>query len=403
MSNFLTHLECSKTSKKYNASEVHNLSKAGVPLLARYDLDRVAKQLHKSDLRKRTANMWRYDEFLPIQDDSCKTSLGEGMTPLQKTENLGQKLGFDQLYIKDESINPTGSFKARGLAMALSAALERGAREFVIPSAGNAAGALSAYAAKAGVPAHVFMPEDTPQAFKMECQFYGADVQLVDGLITDCGEQVQQELEMHDWFEVSTLKEPYRLEGKKTMGLEIAEQFNWELPDVIIYPTGGGTGLIGMWKAFNELEQMGWLTGSKPRMIAVQSEGCAPIVDAFNNRQRSASPWPNAQSAASGIRVPSAVGDFLILEALYESDGMAITVTDEELLNHSKTMAKHTGIFPAPEGGATLAALIKLQSQGLIDRDERIVLLNTGSGLKYLETFKRNKVLKDSVSEKAIQ
>lgn len=394
MTDFLTRLECSKTGETYDPEIIQNLSKEGAPLLARYDLEKIKQRLKKDDLQGRKANMWRYEELLPVSDPAYKITLGEGFTPLRKTDTLGQHTGFKNLFVKDESINPTGSFKARGISMALSAALERGATEFVIPSAGNAAGALAAYAAEAGVKAHVFMPDDTPQAFILECEYYGADVHLVDGLIDDCGRIVQQKKQTHDWFDVSTLKEPYRLEGKKTMGLELAEQLNWELPDVIVYPTGGGTGLIGIWKAFDELEQMGWISGQKPRMISVQAEGCAPIVKAFEEGKQYADPWEDAKSLASGIRVPGAVGDFLILEALRESEGGGVTVSDEMILEYSKMMAKHTGIFPAPEGGATLAGLIKLKERGLVDEDERIVLINTGSGYKYLEAFQDEKTVK---------
>ncbi len=388
MTNFLTHLECSKTRKKYDAFSLQNVSNAGAPLLAQYDLERIKKHLNKSDLKTRNSDMWRYEELLPVSNTACKISLGEGFTPLRKVDTLGEKLDLSNLFIKDESINPSGSFKARGLSMALSAALERGVKNFAIPSAGNAAGALAAYSAEACVSAHVFMPDDTPLAFKLECEYYGADVTLVDGLITECGRIIQEKMKTMDWFDVSTLKEPYRLEGKKTMGLELAEQLDWELPDVIVYPTGGGTGLIGMWKAFEEMEQLGWIDSARPRMVAVQSKGCAPIVKAFNEGKKSAEAWQNAQSAASGMRVPEAIGDFLILESLYESGGSAVSVSDAALIECSQLMAENTGIFPSPEGGATLAALIKLKENKLVDSDERIVLLNTGSGFKYLEVLK---------------
>lgn len=335
--------------------------------------------------------MWRYRELLPVSNDKYRISLGEGSTPLRKVETLGENLGFTNLYIKDEALNPTGSFKARGISAAISAALQRGAKAFAMPSAGNAAGAMAAYAAEAGVPAHVFMPEDTPLAFRLECEYYGAEMELVDGLITDCGRIIEERKEAEGWFEVSTLKEPYRLEGKKTMGFELAEQCNWQLPDVVIYPTGGGTGLIGMWKAFDEMEKLGWIGSNRPRMVSVQTEGCAPIVKAFNNKMKSAEPWQNAKTVVSGLRVPDAVGDFLILQALYESNGTAVAVSDEELIDYSKTMAKHTGIFPAPEGGATLAALLKLKEQQWVGEDEKVVLFNTGSGFKYMEALNKRK------------
>lgn len=390
MSRFLTHLECSKTGEKYDAGTLHNLSDAGCPLFARYDLESIKAAVDTSVFKEREPGMWRYHELLPVSDNKFRISLGEGFTPLRKVDTLAGKLGLGNLYIKDESLNPTGSFKARGISAAISAALERGASEFAIPSAGNAAGALAAYAAEAGVSAHVFMPEDTPMAFKLECEYYGAEMELIDGLITDCGHIIQERKEKEGWYEVSTLKEPYRLEGKKTMGYELAEQCNWELPDVIIYPTGGGTGLIGMWKAFDEMEELGWIGSKRPRMVSVQTEGCAPIVKAFRNNMKSAEPWQNASTVVSGLRVPSAIGDFLILEALYESGGTAVAVSDEELIAYSKLMAEHTGIFPAPEGGATLAALIKLKERQWVKGDEKIVLFNTGSGFKYMEALNRN-------------
>lgn len=387
MSDYLNHLECSKTGRTYNANILQNLSDAGAPLLARYDLDAVAGSLTKHDLQSRESSMWRYKELLPVKDVKYQITLGEGFTPLRRTDNLGSHFGFSNLFIKDESINPTGSFKVRGLSAALSAALERGAEKFAISSAGNAAGALSAYAAAAGVPAYVFMPDDTPQAFKLECEYYGANVELIDGLIDDCGAIVSERKEQEGWYEVSTLKEPYRLEGKKTMGFELAEQCDWELPDVIIYPTGGGTGLIGMWKAFDELEQMGWIGPERPRMVVVQSEGCAPMVKAFNENKKHADKWENPETVASGLRVPEAVGDFLILKALKETNGTAVAVSDNELIEFSRLMSERTGIFPAPEGGATLAALIKLKERQWIEDDEDVVLFNTGTGFKYMEAL----------------
>lgn len=387
MSRFLTHLECSKTGQQYEADSLQNLSKAGAPLLARYDLEQIKGSLKRTDFKKRKSNMWRYEELLPVRDPSKRISLGEGFTPLRKVDTLGKYIGFENLFIKDESLNPTGSFKARGISAAISAALQRGARAFAIPSAGNAAGALAAYAAEAGVPAYVFMPDDTPLAFKLECEYYGAQIELIDGLITDCGRIVQERKDVEGWYEVSTLKEPYRLEGKKTMGFELAEQCNWKLPDVVIYPTGGGTGLIGMWKAFDEMEQLGWIGSERPRMVSVQTEGCAPIVKAFNEKTKDAEPWQNAETVVSGLRVPNAIGDFLILEALYESEGSAVAVSDEELIGYSKIMASYTGIFPAPEGGATLAALMKLKERQWVTNDEKVVLFNTGSGFKYMEAL----------------
>ena len=387
MTGFLTHLECGRTGEKYDAQELHNLSKTGGPLLARYDLQAAAESLTREALCSRRADMWRYKEVLPAADDSEIVSLGEGFTPLLPVPRLGQWGGFSDLYIKDEGGNPTGSFKARGQSAAVTAARARGAEKLAIPSAGNAGGAMSAYAAAAGMQAHVFMPQDTPQAFVIECQSCGAHVELIDGLISDCGKVVADRKEREGWFDVSTLKEPYRLEGKKTMGYELAEQFGWKLPDVILYPTGGGTGLVGMWKAFDEMEQMGWIGSQRPKLISVQADGCAPIVRAFEQGAESAEMWANAHTVASGLRVPGAVGDFLMLRAIRETAGCAVAVSDEELIRESHRMAKYTGIFPAPEGGATFAGLLKLKRRGFVTGNESIVLFNTGSGYKYLEAL----------------
>lgn len=387
MNSYLSHLECSREGGRYDADKLQNLSDAGAPLLAKYDLERIKEDVEKSDFAGRRNDMWRYREFLPVKDASHIVSLGEGFTPLHKSGSLGRHLGFNNLFVKDEAVNPTGSFKARGISSAISTAIERGARQFAIPSAGNAAGAMAAYAAAAGCDAFVFMPRDTPMAFKLECEYYGAHVELVDGLISDCARIMSEKNTGGEWYDVSTLKEPYRLEGKKTMGLELAEQFDWELPDVIVYPTGGGTGLLGMWKAFNELKEMEWISGEMPRMIVVQAEGCAPIVQAFEQHADEAKPWTNARTLASGLRVPDALGDFMILRTLYQSNGTAVAVSDEALIRYSRMLARHTGIFPAPEGGATLAALVQLKERNLVDPDEKIVLYNTGSGFKYMEAL----------------
>jgi len=385
----LTHLECSKTGEMYDAGILQNLSSAGFPLLARYDLEKASGILTPSVLSKRPWNIWRYREVLPVQNYDKLVTLEEGGTPLILAERVGKESGFSSLYIKDESVNPTGSFKARGLVMAVNAARERGAASFAIPTAGNAGGALAAYAAASGCPANIFMPSDTPETFKMECRYYGASLTCVDGLISDCGRLVSELKEKNNWFDVATLKEPYRIEGKKTMGYELAEQCEFELPDVVIYPTGGGTGLIGMWKAFDEMEEMGWIGSKRPKMIAVQAENCAPIVRAFENGANSAEPWKNAKTSASGIRVPAAIGDFLILEALYKSNGYAVSVTDEEMIDGAYKIASGTGIFPAPEGGAVLAAAIKLRESGVLTGYEKTVLFNTGSGYKYFEAMKK--------------
>ena len=385
---FLIDLVCTKTGKAYSKDQLWNLSpETDAPLFARYDLDAVAKALRREKLAERIPTMWRYAEVLPVENEQFQVSLGEGFTPLLQATSLGKKIGVPKLYIKDEGLNPTGSFKARGMSAAISKAAELGAQAIAIPSAGNAGGATAAYAARAGLPAHIFMPKDVPQANYIECKVLGAHVELIDGLISDCGKIVASRKEVEGWFDISTLKEPYRVEGKKTMGYELAEQFDWELPEVVIYPTGGGTGLIGMWKAFDEMEQMGWIGPERPRMISVQAEGCAPIVRAYNAGDEHAEPWINAETIAAGLRVPAAVGDFLMLKAIRDSGGCALSVTDEELMASASKMAAAVGSFPAPEGAATLSALEKLIAQNLVSERERVVLFNTGTGLKYIELF----------------
>jgi threonine synthase len=324
---------------------------------------------------------------LPVRDDANIVSLGEGLTPLLTATRLGEKVGIRDLFIKDESQNPTQSFKARGMTTAVSMARELGVKKLAVPSAGNAAGALAAYAARAGIECFIFMPKDTPRANVVECEQAGAHVTLMDGLITDCGAEVARRKESEGWFDVSTLKEPYRVEGKKTLGYELAEQLNWELPDVIVYPTGGGTGLIGMWKAFDEMEQMGWISSRRPKMVTVQAAGCAPIVNAFREGKRFAEEFPNAATVASGLRVPRAIGDFLILDALRESGGTAVAVTDEELIAATREIGATEGVFCAPEGAACLPALRELIANGQVGREDRVVLFNTGAGVKYLESF----------------
>ena len=384
----VTHLECAACGLRHEARRLHNLcTECAKPLLVRYDLERAAVSLTKESLAGRRADLWRYREVLPVEDDENVMSLGEGFTPLVHASRLGEQLGLKELYIKDEGQNPTQSFKARGMTAAVSMARELGARKLAVPSAGNAAGALAAYAARAGMEAHIFMPKDTPRANVIECEQTGAFVTLMDGLITDCGAEVGRRKAAEAWFDVSTLKEPYRIEGKKTMGYELAEQFNWELPDVIIYPTGGGTGLIGMWKSFDEMEQMGWIGRKRPRMVTVQASGCAPIVRAFEEGKRFADEFPNAHTTASGLRVPKAIGDFLILDALRASGGAALAVTDAELIEATKEIGSAEGIFCAPEGAACLPALKKLMSDGAVESNDRVVLFNTGSGVKYLESF----------------
>jgi threonine synthase len=327
--------------------------------------------------------MWRYRELLPVRDDAFKLCLGEGFTPLFRTDRLGREIKHEPLYVKDEGLNPTGSFKARGLSAAVSRAFELGVKAVSIPTAGNAGCAMSAYAALAGMEAHVFMPADVPKPFINECRVLGASVTLINGLITDCGKAAREGVEKFSRFDVSTLKEPYRIEGKKTMGYEVAEQMDWRLPDVIIYPTGGGTGLVGMWKAFAEMEVLGWIGSARPRMVTVQADGCAPMVRAFREGTEFAEPWTNAHTIADGMRVPAAVGDFLILRALRESGGTAVAVSDAEILDATYQLGKTTGIWPAPEGGATLAALLRLKKDGWVRDGESVVLFNTGSGAKY--------------------
>ena len=384
----VTHLECAHCGLEYEARRLHNLcTKCGKPLLVRYDLRQAAQTLTKESLVTRRADLWRYREVLPVDNEENIVSLGEGWTPLLRAERLGRQIGLKELYIKDESQNPTQSFKARGMAAAVSMAKELGAQKLAVPSAGNAAGALAAYAARAGMEAFIFMPKDTPRANVVECEQTGAHVTLMDGLITDCGAEVARRKEAEGWFDVSTLKEPYRVEGKKTLGYELGEQLDWELPDVIIYPTGGGTGLIGMWKAFAEMEQMGWIGPKRPRMVTVQASGCAPIVRAFENGQRFADEFPNAATVASGLRVPKAVGDFLILDAIRASGGTAVAVSDDELIAATGEIGAVEGIFCAPEGAACLPALKKLMTAGMVKDSERVVLFNTGAGVKYLECF----------------
>ena len=385
----VTHLECANCGKNYEANKLHNLCvECGKPLLVRYDLKKAAQTLTKESLKTREANLWRYREVLPVENVENIVCLGEGWTPLLRTDKLAATLAVKlNLYIKDESVNPTQSFKARGMTAAVSMAKELGVKKTAAPSAGNAGGALAAYASRAGMEAHIFMPQDTPRANIIECEQTGAFVTLIDGLITDCGKIVAERKEAEGWFDFSTLKEPYRVEGKKTMGYELAEQFGWTLPDVILYPTGGGTGLIGMWKAFDEMEQMGWIDKQRPRMVSVQSVGCAPIVKAFHDGERFADEFPNAHTQASGLRVPKAIGDFLILDAIRASNGTAIAVSDAELIAAVKEIGKHEGIFCAPEGAACLPALREMIEQNLVAENETVVIFNTGAGVKYIECF----------------
>ena len=381
-----TLLECSLCAQRLEAGQVANLCACGGPLLVRYDLDKVRQRWRRRDVPNGPSSMWRYAPLLPPGDEFIVT-LGEGWTPLVRTRRLGERMGADALWVKDEGLNPTGSFKARGLSCAVSMCAELGVKKVAIPSAGNAASAMAAYAAAAGIEAHIFMPRDVPQANYLECKAYGAHVTLVDGLISDCGRMVAERGPAEGWFDVSTLKEPYRIEGKKTMGYEVAEQMAWELPDANFYPPGGGVGMIGMWKAFDEMEKLGWIGSRRPKMIAVQAEGCQPVVRAFEENEPRSRFYENSHTLAAGLRVPKPLGDFLVLQAVRESGGTAIAVSDDDMLDWGVHLASDEGIYAAPEGAACVAALEKLLASGFLKRTDRIVLYNTGSGLKYPEAY----------------
>jgi threonine synthase len=382
---FLTHLECSRCGASHAAGRLQNLCACGGPLLARYDLARAAEAMQPAAIAGRVASLWRYAPVLPLADHGHRLSLGEGFTPLVGAPRLGAELGLQRLLVKDESGNPTGSFKARGLGVAVTMAKALGATDVCLPSAGNAGSALAAYATRGGLRAHVFLPRDIPRLFVIETEAYGARIELVDGLITDAGRACAAEAKAHGWYECATLKEPYRIEGKKTMGYEIAEQLGWTLPDAILYPTGGGTGLIGMWKAFDEMERLGLVGPKRPRMFAVQAEGCAPIVKAFREGATEAPAWPAAQTLAHGLRVPKALGDFLILRAVRDSGGGAAAVAEADIVQGVKDAARLEGFFMAPEGGACVAAARALVRNGELRPDESVVLFNTGTGFKYVE------------------
>jgi threonine synthase len=384
----LTHLACTLCGQVHDATIPHNISACcSKPLFAHYDLAAAGRTLTRETLRTRSKSLWRYREVLPVRNDADVVTLGEGFTPLLPAPRLAAQHGLRSLYIKDEAQNPTGSFKARGMTTAVSMAKQFGLRKLAVPSAGNAAGALAAYAARAGMEAHIFMPRDTPRANIIECEQMGAHVTLIDGLITDCGAEVAKRKTAEGWFDVSTLKEPYRAEGKKTLGYELAEQLNWTLPDVILYPTGGGTGLIGMWKAFDEMQKLGWIGDRRPRMFTVQATGCQPIVRAFAAGEKFAAEHLNAHTKASGLRVPKAIGDFIMLDALHASQGGAIAVSDAEMIASTKELGAAEGVFPAPEGAACLAAMKTLLATNQINRTDTIVLFNTSTGLKYLECY----------------
>jgi len=386
---FLLHLYCPECGKHYAAEAVQTYCKdCASPLLAKYDLARVKAEVSRAALSAGPRGMWRWHPLLPVRDPANRLTLGEGDTPLLRLPRLGAALGLEQIFVKDESFNPTGTFKARGMAAAVSRARELGVTALVAPTAGNAGGALAAYAARAGLPAHVFMPADAPAANVIEARMLGADVQLVDGLISDAGRLAARAAAAPGWFDVSTFKEPYRVEGKKIMGYELAEAFGWTLPEVILYPTGGGTGLVGMWQAFDELEALGWLANTaRPRLVSVQAAGCAPIVRAWEARAERATFFEGAQTLAAGLRVPGPFADRLILRSLRASGGTALAVSDAEILDAQRELAQLEGLFVAPEGAATVAALRRLAARGWVRPRERVVLFNTGTGLKYLDTL----------------
>lgn len=386
MKSYLTHLECTACHRAFSAEEVHTTClSCGKVLYPRYDLQGARRAVDPKAIANRPRSLWRWYEVLPVRDRAHIVSLGEGDTPLLPAPRLGERLGCPRLYIKDESLNPTGTFKARGQAVAVSRARELGVKGLVIPSAGNAAGAMAAYAARAGLPAYVFMPQDAPEANKKECTVVGAHLELVAGNISDAGRASRARAEELALLDVSTLKEPYRVEGKKIMAYEIVEALGWRYPGAIVYPTGGGTGIVGMWKAFEEMEALGWVEGPRPKMFCIQAEGCAPIVKAFQEGKEGAEPFPNPQTIAAGLRVPAPFADYLILQVVRESGGSALAVSDAEILVSLREMAALEGVFACPEGAATLAGLKGLLAQGLIEPQEVIVLLNTGSGLKYLD------------------
>lgn len=387
---YVSYLECSRTQTEYPPGKLYNLSPGhGAPLLVRYQLDAIRKVVSPEDFSRRSQSMWRYLEVLPISSEKEIVTLGEGYTPLLKLENLGSSYDLENLFVKDEGGNPTGSFKDRGLSAAVTMAMALGADKLCIPTAGNAGGALAAYAARAGLDAFVFMPEDTPSSNQMETQLFGAQVSKVDGLISDAARLMSERQEKNGWFDVSTLKEPYRIEGKKTMGYELVEQLGWSVPDVILYPTGGGTGLIGMCKAFEEMEQLGWIGSKRPRMVAVQANGCAPIVKAFEEGSANSEFWQGANTFAAGIRVPKALGDFLILRDLRKSNGKAIAVSDDQIWESLKEVASKEGLFICPEGAACWAALKVLREKGWVREKEKVVMFNTASGYKYLDHLPR--------------
>ncbi|WDL81931.1 threonine synthase [Aeromonas bestiarum] len=380
---YLSHLRCSKTGEIHDADQPQQLSQAGAPLLASYDLEALKQAWRPTDLLGRPASLWRYHELLPVRDPAHVVTLGEGLTPLLPLPTLGKQIGIPDLWMKDESIIPTGSFKARGAAVGISRARELGIAHFAMPTNGNAGAAWALYGARAGLRSTIVMPQAAPAITRLETSLAGARLYLVDGLISDAGRQVAQAVAEQSLFDASTLKEPYRIEGKKTMGLEIAEQFGWTLPDVILYPTGGGVGLIGIYKALLELQELGWIKGDLPRLVAVQASGCAPIVQAWQQGERESRFWPDSQTLAFGINVPKALGDFLVLDALYRTEGCAIAVDERAISAEIRQLASREGSFVCPEGAAAFAAARQLRETGWIREGERVVVLNTGAGIKY--------------------
>jgi threonine synthase len=388
MPSSVSHLSCPSCGERHDAGRPHNVCTCGSPLLVEYDLGRVRGTLFKEELESREPTMWRYRELLPVSEQAETVTLGEGFTPLVPVARVGRSLGLPDLWIKDEGLNPTGTFKARGAACGISMARALGIREVALPTAGNAGAAWACYGAAAGMRVHVAMPADAPVACLVECRLHGAEVTLVDGLISDAARVVEAGVRDRGWFDVSTLREPYRIEGKKTLGLEIAEQLEWEPPDAIVYPAGGGVGIIGIWRALEQLREMGWIDRI-PRLVVTQSEGCAPIVKAFDEGKDASEPWQGAATIAAGLRVPKALGDFLVLRAVRETGGTAVAVSDEEILDAMRSLARDAGILAAPEGAATLAAAIRLRERGDLGAGERVVLINTGTALLYPEAIEQ--------------
>ncbi|MGZ0085749.1 threonine synthase [Caldibacillus thermoamylovorans] len=382
---YVSHLYCPKCARTYDVDHVHQLCECGSPLLVAYDLEAMRQEVVREALKEREPSLWRYHELLPVKRPEHIVSLGEGMTPLVPMPRLGKEIGIEALYMKDEGVIPTGTFKARGAAVGVSKAKELGVKQLAMPTNGNAGAAWSLYAARAGIRATVVMPVDAPELTRKECASAGAELYFVNGLISDAGQIVAKAIREYGWYDASTLKEPYRIEGKKTMGLEIAEQFSWQLPDVILYPTGGGVGIIGIYKALKELKALGWVDGKMPRLVAVQAEHCAPIVKAWNEKKRESEFWPNSHTVAFGINVPKALGDFLVLEVVYETGGCAIAISDKDILAEQRAVAKLEGAFICPEGAAAFAAARKLRESGWIRDGETVVVLNTGTGLKYAD------------------